>query len=228
VGFQGKFFFLIKTILRMIKKYRYAVPDRSEFVEPAVYVCRHKDNDGPIISMVNLPLPLHPWAYHVWCNEAECYKQCMDYTFTVRYGWSEKKARFVAKLISKPFTLLIRSAGSIPVYRNSMKVRETFRDSVDAMKRGESLLIFPDIDYRAQDGDASKLYEGFLMLEQLYYKATGEHVRFIPIHLNEAKRKMTIDEPILFRDGVPFKEDKGRVIQALLDAMNDAGDRSDA
>lgn len=221
MGFQGRFFHFIRGLLRLHYKYRYHIPDRSEFAEPAVYVCRHSDNDGPIITMVNLPLPLHPWSYHVWCDEKECYKQCVDYTFTVRYGWSERKAKWVASLISKPFSALIRSAGSIPVYRNSLKVRDTFKDSVEAMKRGESLLIFPDVDYDSKDGKTGELYEGFLMMERLYFRETGKHVPFVPVRINKRGKKVELDEIISFRDGVPFKDDKERVLRALQAALNE-------
>jgi len=227
VGFQGRFYFLIRNILRMQAKYRYAVPDRSVFTEPAVYVCRHGDNDGPIITMVNLPLPLHPWTYHVWCNEEACYRQCMDYTFTVRYGWSPRKANFVARLISKPFTLLIRSAGSIPVYRNSLKVRETFKETIEALKRGESILIFPDVDYTSTDGDAGALYDGFLMLERMYYKEMGRHLPFASLRIDDKEKKLLLGETISFRDGIPFKEEKERVIRALQDALNDGRGRQE-
>ena len=222
VGFQGGFYKFIKSLLWLHPRYRYHVPIRSEFTEPAVYVCRHSDNDGPIITMVNLPLPLHPWSYHVWCDEQECYKQCVNYTFTVRYGWSEQKAKMVARLISKPYVALIRSAGSIPVYRNSLKVRDTFKDSVEALKRGESLLIFPDIDYDSKEGNTGALYEGFLMLERLYFRENGKHVSFVPVRINKQSRKLELDDVISFKDDVPFKEDKERVLQELHAALNEA------
>ncbi|MBQ2955607.1 MAG: glycerol acyltransferase [Clostridia bacterium] len=222
MGFQGRFYKFIRGVVRLLRKYRYHTPDRSVFTEPAVYVCRHSDNDGPIITMVNLPLPLHPWSYHVWCDEIECYKQCVDYTFTVRYGWSQQKAKFVASLISKPFAALIRSAGSIAVYRNSLKVRETFKESVEALKRGESLLIFPDVEYDSKEGNTGALYEGFLMLERLYFKETEKHLPFVPIRIKKQTRTLEIDEAISFRDGIPFKDDKERVIRELHIALNDA------
>lgn len=220
VGFEGRFFRIAKSGLRRLRRFRYDTPERSAFVEPAVYVCRHSDNKGPVISLVNLPLPVHPWVYYVWCGAEDCQKQCEEYTFSVRYGWPAWKAKAVARLIAKPFTALVRSAGSIPVYRNSLKVRETFRDSVEALRRGESLLIFPDVNYTAHDGDTGKLYDGFLMLEQLYYKATGAHLPFVPMHLSDKSRKLVLESPIRFRDGVPYKEEKDRVIRALHDALN--------
>lgn len=221
MGFHGRFFRFLKRSTKILNILQYKTPPASDFTEPAVYVCRHSDNMGPILTMANLPIAVRPWAYYVWCDEQECRRQCVDYTFTVRYGWSRRKAEFAARLISKPFSGLIRSAGAIPVYRNSLRIRETFRESVDALKRGESILIFPDVDYTSQEGETGLLYEGFLMLEKLYYKETGKHLPFVPIHISRKQRKLMIARPILFGNDASFKEEKIRVIQQMQDVLND-------
>lgn len=227
VGFQGRWFRIIRDGLRLLSKFRYDTPVRSEFTEPAVYVCRHSDNMGPVVTMVNLPLPVHPWAYYVWCDVEECYKQCVEYTFTVRYGWNRRVAGWIARVISVPYVALIRSAGSIPVYRNSLKVRETFKESVVALKRGESLLIFPDIDYSSKEGETGALYDGFLMLERLYFKETGTHLPFVPVRIDSRAKRLELGRCIAFRDGVSFTADKERVIQALHDALNDLEEKQE-
>lgn len=221
VKFQGKLYYGCRFILKYLCGMKYNAPAKEDFPEPAVYVCRHSNMKGPILSMVNLPIHVHPWAYYVWCDEDSCRKQCEEYTFSVRFGWPKWKTNMVARLISKPFAALIRSAGSIPVYRNSFKVRETFKQSVEALKRGESLLIFPDVEYTVQKGDTGALYEGFLMLEKMYMKETGKHLRFIPMHISDGQRRLVLSEPICFEDGASYGEDKRRVIQALHSAMNE-------
>lgn len=219
--FQGRFFRFLRCAVRKLNIAQYDTPARERFIEPAVYICRHSNLKGPILSMVNLPMPVHPWAYYVWCDKEACRKQCSEFTFSVRFGWRKWIADAVAWLIAAPFSGLIRSAGSIPVYRNSLRVRETFKLSVEALKKGESLLIFPDVNYTTQLGDAGELYQGFLMLERMYFKEMGKHLPFVPMHISDEERKLVLDEPVLFRDDVPFKEDKDRVIRALHDALND-------
>ena len=58
------------------------------------------------------------------------------------------------------------------------------------------------------------------MLEKLYFRETGKHLPFVPIHLSAAKKAMFLDEVILFRDDVAFKDDKDRVIRAMQSALN--------
>ena len=220
VGFQGRLYYFVKFVLEYICHMNYSAPSREEFPETAVYVCRHSNLKGPILSTINLPFEVHPWAYHVWCDKESCRKQCEEYTFSVRFGWPKWKVKLVSALIAGPFSALVRSTGSIPVYRNSFKVRETFKLSIEALMRGENLLIFPDVDYTAQEGDAGALYEGFLMLERMYLKETGQHLKFVPIHISDGKRRVFKGETICFQDGVSYNDDKKRVIQALQNAMN--------
>lgn len=223
--FQGTFFKVIKTGLRLLPNMRYRAPERAEYTEPAVYICRHGNMRGPVLSMVNLTMQIHPWVFHAFCDKESCYKHYSEYTFSVRYGWKKWKAKLFSRLTASGVARLINSMGGIPVYRNSAKVMTTFRLSLDALKRGESLLIFPEVDYTAEGGDVGKMYEGFLMLEKMYLKETGKHLPFVPLHISEKKRRLVLGKPILFRDEANFAAERGEVIQSLqrtLNALSDA------
>lgn len=221
VEFQGSFFFAVKGGLRLLRNFRYTTPPREAYTEPAVYICRHGNMRGPVLSMVNIPMPIHPWVFHVFCDKETCYKHYSEYTYSVRYGWPKWKANLVSKLTAPGVAKLVTSAGGIPVYRNSAKVMTTFRLSLEALGRGESLLIFPEVDYTAEEGDVGKMYEGFLMLEKMYLKETGKHLPFVPVHLCEKDRRIILGDAIFFRDGVSFNEGRGEVIQRLQNALND-------
>ncbi len=217
---QGRLFKTCRGILRWSGIAKYDTPPRESFPEPAVYICRHGNLKGPILSMVNFPIAVHPWSFYVFCERKTCRKHCAEYTFSVRFRWRKWVSELVAWLIAPAFSCLIRSAGCIPVYRNSLRVRTTYRLSVDALKRGGSLLIFPDVNYTTQEGDAGKLYKGFLLLEQLYFRETGKHLPFVPMHISDEARKLVLGETVFFREGVPYVEDKSRVLKELHDAMN--------
>ena len=218
--YQGKFFKWMRKGLRLLGCMTYKTPPREEFTEPAVYICRHGNMRGPVLSMVNIPMPIHPWAFYVFCDKDTCYKHYCDYTFSVRFGWKKWQAQAISRLIAGGVAKLVNSAGGIPVYRNSAKVMSTFRLSLEALGRGESLLIFPEVDYTAEEGEVGKMYEGFLMLEKMYLKETGKHLPFIPMHLSEKKRTMVLGEAICFRDGKPFAQERDEVITRLQKALN--------
>ena len=219
MGFQGPLYIGCRWLLRRSKK-RYAVPQKSAFPQPAVYVCRHHNVKGPILSLTYLPIPVRPWVYHVFMDRHTCYRHCADYTFSRRFGWHPFRARAVAFLIAPAFARLIRSAGGIAVYRKSARLRDTFRKSVEALGRGESLLVFPDVDYTSQVGDTGSLYEGFLMLDRMLCQKTGRHVPFVPLHISDRRRALYLGEPISFRDDAPYAEERGRVLLDLKGELN--------
>lgn len=221
MGFYGKYCKLFIKCARLFKVTRYQTPPREAFAEPAVYICRHSDAKGPLYSMLNIPMEIHPWTFYVFCDVKNCYKHYSEYTFPVRFGWSQWKSKFVSWLGAGAFTALLHSAGAIPVYRNAMKIYTTFKLSVAALKKGESVLIFPDIEYTKTEGETGQLYDGFVILERMYFKETGKHLPFVPLHISSEKKSLFLGEPVLFEDGIPFKEQQSAVVRKLYDSMNE-------
>ena len=41
----------------------------------------------------------------------------------------------------------MRSMGAIPVHRGTARIGATFKESVAALQAGDSVLVFPDVDY---------------------------------------------------------------------------------
>lgn len=210
---QGKLYLACRKILRM--HYRRYHCEGIVSSGPVVYVCRHRYAIGPVTSLCCLPVGVRPWVLSTFFDVDECKKHCIDYTFTVSWGVPKLLARGMAQVISPAFTALVRSAAGIPVYRHSLKVRETFAQSVRALEAGDSLLIFPDVDYAAEDSQTGQLYEGFLMLEQLWFRKTREHVRFVPLHISKSGKRVVAGEPVVFSDARPFNEEKHDVAARL-------------
>ena len=221
MGFYGKFCKAFIKGARILNKMQYRTPSREAFTEPAVYICRHSDAKGPLASMLNIPMEIHPWSFYVFCDVENCYKHYSEYTFPVRFGWSKLWSKVVAWLGSPAYVALLKSAGAIPVYRNSAKIYSTFKLSVEALEKGESVLLFPDINYTATSGDTGALYEGFVILERMYYKKTGKHLPFVPMHISDEKKSIFLGEPILFADGISFNDQQLIVVQKLHDVMNE-------
>ena len=149
-----------------------------------------------------------------------CIDHMKNYTFSVTWKRGPQQARKLANLCGPLFSRLVRSTGAIPVYRNSLQVRETFRQSIDALSAGSSLLIFPDVDYSRESGDIDALYDGFLLLEQLWHRRTGEHIRFVPVNVSLTKKTIVIGKSISFSDKLSFHEEKSLVAKRLQDTLN--------
>lgn len=219
-NFYGRFFRLVQSLARKIlPKYHIKIPKNHD--GPVVYISHHQNLFGPFITLLWFPKALHAWILHVFLDQHACYQQYVDYTFTKRFGWSRTLAKICAFLISNFIAKLLNSGRGIPVYRGSRKILQTFQLSVQALAKNESIVIFPDIDYSDSASNVKEMYDGFLYLDKYYYKATGEHVRFIPLYVSKKKRLLIAEKEIYFRDEEDFNTERTIVLQKIHTSLND-------
>lgn len=186
----------------------------------AVYVVHHQNLRGPIQVMRSLPVPPRPWVLHVFFSYTECYNQYVSYTFPQRLHWPMVFARAVCAPLSLFVSALVKSCRAIPVHRSLTHLRDTFNQSLEALIHGDSLLIAPDVDYADASPLMGEMYEGFLQLDPLYRKRTGKPIPFIPLYCSPRRGELLAGEPVYFREGIPFSEERVCVAQQLLAALS--------
>lgn len=217
--FYGRLFRAVRRLVRLVyPKYTAKVQENIE--GPVVYVMHHQNLFGPFIALMWFPKHLHAWILHVFLDRKACYDQYVNYTLTRRLGFNRPLAKLVALPLSYLTAKLLNSGKGIPVYRGSRKVIHTFELSLDALKKGESIVIFPDIDYKDSSPLMKEMYAGFLYLEKYYHEATGKHLSFIPLYVSRKKRMLVADQQITFRDGKDFEEELKVVYQKIRSHLN--------
>jgi hypothetical protein len=217
--FYGTLFTSLRKLVRLVyPRYTAQVLEHNGF--PAVYVMHHQNLFGPFIALLWFPKDLHAWILHVFLNQRDCYKQLVDYTLTKRMGINKHLAKLLALPLSYFTAKLLNSGKGIPVYRGSRKIVHTFQQSLEVLKKGESIVIFPDIDYRDQSPVMKEMYDGFLYLEKYYYNSTGKHLCFIPLYVSRKKKKLLADQHIYFRDGEAFSSEQKVVYQKIRNKLN--------
>ena len=137
----------------------------------------------------------------------------MGYTFLQRCGLPRPIAWLAARLSAFFAPKILRALNAIPVYRNGAQSMVTLRESVRALLGGDSILLFPDVNYTSENGEIGELYRGFLLLERMYCAKTGRHLPFVPIAV-KPRRRIAIGRPVLFGDGDP-EEQMNSVAEAL-------------
>ena len=50
---------------------------------------------------------------------------------------------------------------------------------------GESIIVWPDINYTQKTGIVEKIYPGFLLLGEMYLKQTGRPLPIVPLTLRK-------------------------------------------
>ena len=214
--FYGPFVTVVRFFARIFTK-RY----KSEVLppeEPTVYVCRHLNMHGPLTTLIRLDFHVHPMVLHVFFDKDTCDKQYTEYTFTERRSKRKKKHHPFAYVASRIVPPLEKSIKAIPVYRgaegNSL---QTLKCSLEHLKNGESVIVYPDIDYTAGYEKESELYEGFLMLGQMYKRSEGKSLRFVPLYIDEADRTVKECLPVTIDR---FRADHTEVYNYIKSAIN--------
>ena len=187
---------------------------------PTVYVCTHSNMRGPLATMSWLPFDLRPWVLHVFVEREACRAQYRDYTFSQRFGMPKPLAAAAAWAVSGYVSALMRSLGGIPVYRGLAQIRSTFQKTVEALLAGDSVLIFPNVDYTDTSGDVGEVYEGFLLLERFWRRVSEKPLWFVPLQLDAAGRRITAREAVTFDRSAGWKPEMHRVKEALRAEMN--------
>ena len=188
---------------------------------PAVFLVHHQNLFGPIHAMALLPRQVRLWVLAPFCDRRACFRQYYGYTFTRRFGWPRPAAWAVSRLLSLLLPGFLRQFRVIPVWRGSLDIRDTLRQSQQALAQGQSLLICPDQDYASSSDEVGALYSGFLHLERSYFKAAGAHLPFIPLCCRREDRTLVIGRPLSFTGEKPFREERDELALALARAMNE-------
>ena len=215
----GAFFKGVRRFARFIlPRFHFeTVPSKGK---PVVYVAHHQNLLGPISILAWTKNYIRTWVLSEFTDQNACYNHYVSFTFTKRYGWTQRFAKIIAWPVSYLVAWLTSSGKMIPVHRGSRRIIETMQASNEALLEGEDLIIFPDIDYTNDTEETSGIYEGFLHLEKNYYKTTGNHLTFIPFFSDQENRRIRISEDICFTGKESFIIERKQVAKQIRDELN--------
>ena len=133
-------------------------------------------------------------------------------------GKKRKKRNFKAYVASRFVPRIMKSLSGIPVYRGTdTRSMQTMRNSLSYLEKGESVIVYPDIDYTAGYETESEIYEGFLLLGQLYKRNTGKSLRFVPLYIDDAEKRVKEYEHITIDD---FRKERSTVYDYIKKSIN--------
>lgn len=212
-SFTGPYYKFAKFIVKTFStKYKFNV---EKPVTAKIYVCRHKNSHGVVNLLKSADFDLHPLALNVFTDFKSCFKHLFSYTFTKRYKIPKILAFIPAVISAMVISPLVKSAKAVPVYRNSVKSCLTLKNATAFLEKGESLIVFPDVDYNLVSGEVKSIYSGFLYIDKLYHKLTGIHVEFVPIKIDDKSKTITQLSSVSFNNDLPFDKQLDSVIDKL-------------
>ena len=184
---------------------------------PCVIVGNHSQMYGPVAA--ELYTPGRHW---VWCAGEMMHREEVA-AYAYRDFWSRKPkaVRWLYKLLSHLVVLLalclLNNAHTVAVYHDA-RVLSTFRESVQKLRDGDRLVIFPEC-YEEHNPIVHAFQDKFVDLGRLYHKQTGRALSFVPLYVCPALGVLVFGQPIRFDPAAPMDDERRRVVNALMDGI---------
>jgi 1-acyl-sn-glycerol-3-phosphate acyltransferase len=184
---------------------------------PAVLIGNHSDAAGPIAAACSLPMPFHPWAISYMMDKGLA-PGWLQADFTERQlHLTPPLSRWLAQALCRFVVPLFHSLGCIPVAAGDyQRMEETLRLSMDVLRRGEFVFIFPE-DYRLPRDPVTGMQpfqHSFVRLAEEYYRETRQRLSFIPMAAHSAGYLM-IGKPVVHDPLNPAGTERRRLKNTL-------------
>jgi hypothetical protein len=188
---------------------------------PAVFVSNHLDATGPIAAASSIPVRFHPWVIADMMDK-DLAPIWLQADFVERQlHFKPPISQWVARALCKLSVPLFYSLGCIPVYANNYeRMRETLDMSMDVLREGKFVLVFPE-DYRLPKDPVTKMQpfqHSFARLGERYYAETGERLEFYPLTIY-ATGFLIVGKPVVFNPLNPVGVERRRLKELMEDSI---------
>ena len=189
---------------------------------PVVFLGNHAEIYGPIASALCFPFPVRFWVISkMMFNKKDVRAYLYENTFSKKTFLPVFIRKLLAWYLGWLSVNVMNALRAIPVYRDSpMKLRQTLRESVEALENGENLMIFPEHpDGKYVKGGISELSPGFLMLAEAWWKKVGKPLRMMPVFANREKRTFTFGTEIRYVPENGYAAEQERILKEAYEQL---------
>lgn len=228
----------VRTIVALLRPfYRHKVigADALELDAdtPCIFVCNHGEIYGPVVTTLYFPFSYRPWVTNEILDRNAIVDRICNGALKYKPFINPRVDRFLVSRLAAPVMVrIMRGVNAIPVYQDDpRKLISTFRETAEAMKNGNNVLVFPEDSSTSPTGrylreGVSEFFSGFVTIAQLYHHQAGRYPLFVPVYANRKKRTITFCRPIRYRPEYASAEGKTELCRALREEMlNTAGMR---
>ena len=188
---------------------------------PAVFIANHHEAAGPIAAACSIPLRLYTWSVADMVDEEKA-AAWLKWDFVERtLHLKPPVSAWVAKGLSKITVPLLRSLGCIPVYKGEYeRMVETLRLSMDVLRQGKFLLVFPEDNMLPKDPETkmASFQRSFARLGELYYEETGQRLEFYPVAVHP-KGYVLVGKAVAFNPLNPVGQERHRLKDLMEDTV---------
>ena len=213
-------------LLKNITKCKYKQPTfvflGDKFEKSSIVLSNHEGTDAPMAMEIYYDAPLRMWgAYQMNSGLVQMYKYQTKVYYHEKKGWNLHLARLFCLLASPLTNLFYSGLDLISTYRDG-RFRITLRESIEALKEGDNIVIYPEDSRNGYLPELEGFFEGFAALAELCERKGVD----APIYVTYYKKKeriYVIDKPIYYRDLQAQGMSRAEIVQLLLNRCNELG-----
>lgn len=183
----------------------------------AMIVSNHEGAWGPVVTRAWFPLPTAPWVNGAITVRGECRKFLSGFFFQEQAHMKGWIAKPLAVLVEPLLIHLLRVGDAVPVYFENAKATITYKRSIEKLKAGKTLMVFPDNESTLQTLHVPDFHDGYLATAKIYYRQTGKKLLIYPLCTSNRSNLLELGPPVEFDPESPFKDECGRINAYLLD-----------
>ncbi len=220
---RGKpWFRFMKTLMTS----RYKKPEfiflGDQFEDGSIILSNHEGTDSPMSLEMYLDRKIRFWGAHEMNSGLiKLYKYQTRVYYHEKKHWNLHLARLFC-LIASPLTnLFYKGLNLISTYRDARFIK-TINESFEAVKNGESLVIFPEDSAKGYLAELEGFFAGFAVFAQTCLKK-GVDVPIVVSYFKKNEKVFVFDNPIKYSQLLSECGSKEKIVERLLNRCNELG-----
>ena len=195
----------------------------GDTIQPgSIILSNHVGTSAPLAFELYGPKRIRHWgASEMNSGLIQLYKYQTKVYYHEKKHWNLFAARLFC-LIASPLTnLFYKGLRLISTYRDH-RFRHTIEESFEAIKQGESILIYPEDSTKGYLDELEGFHAGFVLLAKACL-AKGVDVPIYVAYYNKNQKKYIIDKPVKFSELNYKYQTKEEIAKALCVRCNELG-----
>lgn len=216
---RKNWFKCLKQVLKIfIRKPKYIYLG-EEFCDGALILSNHCGAKGPLKLECYFPKLFRFWGtYEMNSSLKEVYKYLSEIYFTQKKHWNAFLARAFS-IIAAPFAYIFyRGLNLISTYRD-YRLKNTVLKSFETIKKGESIVIFPEDSSRGYFSELSGFFQGFVFFAD-YCLKKGIDLPVYVTYLQTKNNLFIVDKPFKWSEMSSKGFSREQIADMLLERCN--------
>lgn len=212
--------------MKKIMKIRYKEPQfvylGEQIDKGAIILSNHEGTDAPMSLEMYCNAPLTMWGAHEMNSGlVNLYKYQTKIYYHEKKHWNLFLARVFCLLASPLTNLFYKGLDLISTYRDS-RLKTTIKQSVDALKNGDNIVIYPEDSTNGYQETLEGFYAGFVLLAEVCLRR-GMDIPIFVTYFNKKNKVYMVDKPVMYSSLIKNGETKEQVATKLLNRCNQLG-----